>query len=258
MGISEFRGDADPREGQLAIDAALDGGITFFDTADMYGRGANEELVGAALIGVRPTIVLATKCGITRGVDVGRNGTPAYLRTACEASLRRLKTDYIDLLYLHRVDPAVPIEESVDALADLVRRGHVRWIGLSKVDAETLVRAERVHPIAAIQMDYSLWSRDVETALLGHCRSRGIAVVAYSPLRAGTKPSLQALAPQAAASGCTPAQLALAWLLGRDPAVIPIPGMRTCAHVRENLQVFDVTIPRDIQDALESERSWTC
>jgi aryl-alcohol dehydrogenase-like predicted oxidoreductase len=253
MGISEFRGEADENEGRLAIAAAIHGGITHFDTADLYGSGANEELLGSALPAARASITLATKCGFVR--DTGRpqvNGTPAHLRAACEASLRRLKTDHVDLLYLHRVDPAVPIEDSVGALADLVRRGLTRWIGLSKVDVETLARAERVHPIAAVQMNYSLWSRHVETALAPYCRAHGIGLVAYSPLRAGAKDALHALAPYAAASRCTPAQLALAWLLARDPAVIPLPGMRTRAHVRENLEVFSITIAREVQAALET------
>lgn len=254
MGITEFRGVADPREGRRAIAEAIDGGITHFDTADMYGSGANEELLGPALLTARARVTLATKCGIVRGIG-GRpqvNGTPAHLQAACEASLRRLKTNYVDLLYLHRVDPAVPIEHSVGALAELVRRGLTRWIGLSKVDVDTLVRAERVHPIAAVQMNYSLWSREVEASLAPHCRAHGIALVAYSPLCAGANAAFQALAPHATVSRCTPAQLALAWLLWRDPTVIPIPGMRTRAHVRENLGVFDVTIPHEVQAALES------
>lgn len=253
MGLSEFRGTTDAREGRLALRAAIDGGITFFDTADMYASGANEQLVGSVLLRVRPRVVLATKCGIVRGDGVSRvNGTPAYIRAACEASLRRLRTDYVDLLYLHRVDPVVPIEDSVAAMAALVRRGHVRWLGLSKVDATTLARAERVHPIAAVQMEYSLWARDVEAALLGAGRARDVALVAYSPLYAGSKQVLDALAPHAAAARCTPAQLAIAWLLSRGRDVIPIPGMRTRAHVQENLGAPYVTIPRTILDALES------
>jgi aryl-alcohol dehydrogenase-like predicted oxidoreductase len=254
MGLSEFRGAADPGEGILAIRAALDAGITFFDTADMYGSGANEELVASALVARRTSVVLATKCGIARdGGAPRRDGRPAHLHAACAASLRRLKTDYLDLLYLHRVDPAVPVEESVGAMAELVERGYVRWIGLSKIDAEMLARAERVHPIAAVQMNYSLWSRGVETALVGECGRRNVGLVAYSPLRAGAKDAWRSIEADAAANRCTPAQLALAWLLTRGPAVIPIPGMRTRAHVRENLDAIDVTIAPQLLERLNRE-----
>lgn len=253
MGLSEFRGPVDAGEGRLALLEALDRGITFFDTADMYGSGANEELVGSVLGTVRGSVVLATKCGIVRGAEGMRvDGSPAHIRAACEASLRRLKTDCVDGLYLHRVDPAVPIEESVGAMAQLVRLGHVRWLGLSKVDAAMVQRAERVHPIAAVQMEYSLWARDVEASLAGACRARDIAVVAYSPLNAGAKGTLEALQPHAAACRCTPAQLAIAWLLSRGAGVIPIPGMRTRAHVREAAGALCVTIPREVLDALDT------
>jgi aryl-alcohol dehydrogenase-like predicted oxidoreductase len=237
----------------------------------MYGRGENETLLGRELHAVRSRLVIATKAGIDRSRgdaygDARRNGAPAYLREACEASLKRLRTDYVDILYLHRVDPEVPIEESVDALSRLVREGKARSIGLSKVDVATLARAERVHPITAVQMEYSLWARGVEEeGLLDECRRRDIAVVAYSPLGKGilarrftsadTLPDedwrrldpaferealarkaeeLGALESLARGEGCTFAQLGLAWLLSRGPDVLPIPGMRSVAQVEEN------------------------
>ncbi|HET9011048.1 MAG TPA: aldo/keto reductase, partial [Gemmatimonadaceae bacterium] len=244
MGLSEFYGPMARADALAVLARARARGITHFDTADMYGRGENERLVGEAHRAHRHEIVLATKFGIVRGPGERRlDGRPAYVRDACEASLRRLQTDYVDLLYLHRVDPAVPIEDTVGAMGDLVRAGKVRALGLSKVDAATLARAEAVHPIAAVQMEYSIAARHVEVELLAACEQREVTLVAYSPLVKGLlagrltgvdhldeedwrrddprfsdeafashRSLLQLLAVQADANGCSPAQLALAWL----------------------------------------------
>lgn len=284
MGLSEFYGPMADCERRATIGRALDAGVTFFDTADMYGNGANEELLGRELAPMRASIVLATKCGIIRDRSGKRvNGTPGYVRSACEASLRRLRTDHVDLLYLHRVDPATPIEESVGAMADLVRDGKARAIGLSKLDAATLARADAVYPIAAVQAQYSLVARRVEAELIGVCRLRGIALVAYSPLCKGllaggivdvshldaddwrrrdqrfqgtalerNLPVIDAIRRHAQALGCTAAQLALAWLLSRGPEVVPIPGMRSPAQVEDNAGAAQVVVPPHTLDALET------
>jgi aryl-alcohol dehydrogenase-like predicted oxidoreductase len=272
MGLSDFYTPLSDDQRRDVLRRALDLGVTHFDTADMYGRGENETLLGRELNAVRARLVIATKVGIDRSRgdaygDARRNGAPAYLREACEAGLKRLRTDYVDILYLHRVDPAVPIEESVEAMSGLVRDGKARSLGLSKVDAATLARAERVHPITAVQMEYSLWVRGVEEeGLLDECRRRDIAVVAYSPLGKGllarrftstesfpegdwrrSDPAferetlarkadeLSALEALARGERCTLAQFGLAWLLSRGPDVLPIPGMRTVAQVEENV-----------------------
>ena len=188
MGMSEFYGKGDEAESIATIHRALELGLTFFDTADMYGRGENEELVGRAIAKQREQVVIATKFGIQRGEDNsfrGVNGSPEYVRSACEASLKRLNTDYIDLYYQHRVDPKVPIEETVGAMAELVQQGKVRYIGLSEASAATIRRAAKVHPISALQSEYSLWSRDIEDEIIPTIAELRIGLVAYSPLGRG-------------------------------------------------------------------------
>lgn len=268
MGMSEFYGPADDAQSLAVIHHALDRGIDFLDTADMYGRGANERLLARALAERRDEIVLATKFGHVRdgGSAVARiDGRADYVRAACDASLARLGIDHIDLYYQHRVDPNVPIEETVGAMAELVKAGKVRYLGLSEASAATIRRAARVHPIAAVQTEYSLWSRDVEEEILPTCRELGIALVPYSPLGRGfltgairsrgqlaaddrrlIHPRFQddnlaanlaladALATLAAAHGLTPAQLALAWLLDQGDDIVPIPGTRSVARLDEN------------------------
>ncbi len=269
MGMSEFYGTGDPAESIATIHRAIDLGITFLDTADMYGHGANEELVGKAVAGKRAQVVLATKFGIVRDPSDpskrGIDGRPEYVRSACEASLRRLGVETIDLYYQHRVDPAVPIEETVGAMAELVREGKVRYIGLSEPGPETLRRAHRVHPIAAVQSEYSLWSREPETEIIPACRQLGIGFVPYSPLGRGFLTSrirsvedlpqgdyrartprfqkenleknrklLDALEEIARKHQMTPAQVALAWIYAQGPEIVPIPGAKTVAHLEEN------------------------
>ncbi|SCK08773.1 aldo/keto reductase [Vogesella sp. LIG4] len=259
-----------PEQAEALLLAALDAGVTLFDTAALYGFGANEELVGRVLAPHRSRITLASKCGMS-GVDGKRviDGRPATLKRTCEEALRRLRTEAIDLYYLHRWDKQVPVEDSVGALAELVREGKIRSIGLSEVSADTLRRAHAVHPIAALQTEYSLWTRNAEIAVLQACRELGVAFVAFSPLGRGFLadglPDLATLAaldgkdirramPRfsadnhaanlallaeyrriAADAGCTPAQLALAWLLTRGEHVIPIPGTTRVAHLREDM-----------------------
>ncbi len=269
-----------PQQAQRVLLGALDAGVTLFDTAALYGFGANETLLGQVLKGQRQRFTLASKCGL-RGVDKhgdGKlvrviDGSPAQIRLTCEGSLRRLQTDVIDLYYLHRLDPQVPIEDSVGALADLVQKGHVRSIGLSEMSAATLRRAHAVHPVAAMQSEYSLWTRNPEIAVLKACRELGVAFVAFSPLGRGflagqslspetfdagdlrrtmprfeganwranqsLLPAYQALAQQV---GCSPAQLALAWLLHQGPDIIPIPGTTRPEHLADNLGATNVRL----------------
>ena len=269
MGMSEFYGPTDEAESIATLHRALELGITLLDTADMYGPFVNEELVGRAIRDRRHRVVLATKCGIVRDAETrgmrGLDGSPAYIREACDASLRRLGVDHVDLYQLHRMDPKVPIEESVGAMAELVRAGKARAIGLSEVGPNTLRRAAKVHPIASLQSEYSLLTRDVEAAVLPACRELGVGFLAYSPLGRGLlsgrfrsradfgpddyrqwSPRFAegvfeknlALALRAAEvakdKGCTPAQLALAWLLARGPEVVPIPGTKSRARLEEN------------------------
>jgi aryl-alcohol dehydrogenase-like predicted oxidoreductase len=276
MGMSEFYGEANDAESIASIHRALELGVTLIDTADMYGRGANEELVGRALRGRRDQAVLATKFGNVRdaqGAFVGVDGTPEYVRRACDDSLRRLGVDCIDLYYQHRVDPKTPIEETVGAMAALVRAGKVRHLGLSEASAATLRRACRVHPIAALQSEYSLWTRDPEENILAACRELGVGFVAYSPLGRGfltgrfqqfeqlpagdyrrvhprfagenfdhnlrLAGAVQALA---AEKGCTGGQVALAWLLAQGPDIVPIPGTKRVRYLEENVGALAVTL----------------
>jgi aryl-alcohol dehydrogenase-like predicted oxidoreductase len=268
MGMSDFYGPSDESTNLSVLHAALDIGINFFDTADMYGVGANERLLGKILKTRRHEVVLATKFGSMRGADgafLGINGTPEYVRAACDASLERLGTDHIDLHYQHRVDPKVAIEETVGAMAELVTAGKVRHLGLSEASASTIRRANQVHPIAALQSEYSLWTRDLEATILPACEELGIGVVAYSPLgrgfltgafknpeeltagdyrRSNPRFSSENFAANlelvdvvreiAREEGYTPAQVALAWLLDCTPYVVPIPGTRSIKRLKEN------------------------
>lgn len=276
MGMSDFYGPADDAQSLAVLNHALDIGINFLDTADMYGIGANERLLSGLLLARRSEVVLATKFGHVRSADgaVTRiDGSPAYVRQACDASLERLGVDHIDLYYQHRVDKTVPIEETVGAMAELVKAGKVRHLGLSEASAATIRRAHAVHPIAAVQTEYSLWSRDVEAEILPTCRELGIALVPYSPLGRGfltgairsaeqlspddrrrIHPRFQggnldhnlALADSLAALaeewGHTPAQLALAWLLDQGDHIVPIPGTRSIRRLDENAQAARVQL----------------
>jgi len=276
MGMSEFYGARDDAESIATVHRALELGVTFLDTADIYGPHTNEELVGRAIRGQRDRVVLATKFGIVRDPnDPGKrgvNGRPDYIRACCEASLRRLGVDVLDLYYQHRVDPATPIEETVGAMAELVKAGKVRYLGLSEASAKTLERACAVHPITALQTEYSLWTRDPEAEILAACRRLGVGFVAYSPLGRGfltgaiQKPEdfaeddfrrfnprfqgenfvknlalvdrVKALARR---KDCQPSQLALAWVLAQGDDVIPIPGTKRRRYLEENIAAVDIS-----------------
>jgi aryl-alcohol dehydrogenase-like predicted oxidoreductase len=277
MGMTEFYGATDDTESIATIHRALDLGVTLLDTADMYGRGANEELVGRAVAARRDAVVLATKFGMVRSADPrfrGVNGSPEYVRTACEASLRRLGVDHVDLYYQHRVDPDVPIEDTVGAMADLVAAGKVRHLGLSEAGADTIRRAHAVHPISALQTEWSLWTRDLEAEILPTCRELGVGVVPYSPLGrgflTGTISSgddlaegdfrlvgqprfaggnleanlaiVRTLRELAEARGVTAAQLALAWVQHRGDDVVPIPGTKRRKYVEDNVAAATLTL----------------
>ncbi len=286
MGMSEFYGPRDEAESVATIHAALDAGVDLLDTSDAYGPFTNEELVGRAIRERRQAVVLATKFGIVRSATdpAARtiNGRPEYVRAACEASLRRLAVDTIDLYYQHRVDPATPIEETVGAMAELVREGKVRHLGLSEAGAATLRRARDVHPIAAVQSEYSLWSRDVEDEVLPACRELGIGFVAYAPLGRGFLTGrirrFEDLAPDdwrrgsprfqgenfarnltladrlreiAAEKGSTASQLALAWVLSRGEDVAPLFGTTRRGHLAENLAAERIELDASVRQRIE-------
>ena len=285
MGMSDFYGPADESKNIAVLHHALALGINFLDTADMYGPFTNEQLLGRALQGRRDGVVIATKFAIQRGADgsfQGVSGRPEYVKQACDASLARLGVDTIDLYYQHRVDPQVPIEDTVGAMAELVRAGKVRHLGLSEAAPATIRRAHAVHPITALQTEYSLWSRDPEDGILATCRELGIAFVAYSPLGrgflSGQIRSLADLAPGdyrrssprfagenfdrnlqlvdriqalARARDVTASQLALAWLLAREPFIVPIPGTRSLDRLAENAAAADITLSREELAAID-------
>ena len=272
MGMSQSYGTPDDAESIATIHQAIDRGLTFLDTADMYGVGVNEELVGRAIAKRRNEVVVATKFGNVRHPDGSMtvNGRPEYVQQACEASLRRLKIPTIDLYYQHRVDPNVPIEETIDAMARLVEQGKVRYLGMSEAGAKTIRRGHAVHPIAALQNEYSLWTRDVEEEILGVCRELGIGFVAYSPLGRGMltgqikkndfgENDFRRISPRfqgenfqknlglverveqlAWEKGCTPAQLALAWVLAQGEDIVPIPGTKRRKYLDEDLDALQV------------------
>lgn len=276
MGMSEFYGKGDEQESVATIHAFLDAGGTLLDTADMYGPFTNEKLVGSAIKGRRDDVVLATKFGNERREDgswVGINGKPEYVRAACDASLQRLGVDHIDLYYQHRVDKTVPIEETVGAMAELVQAGKVKHLGLSEASADTIRRAHAVHPITALQTEYSLWEREPETKVFPVLAELGIGFVPYSPLGRGFltgqlrseddfapddfrrhSPRFQGenftrnlqlvdrVTELATAKGCTPAQLALAWLLAQGEHIVPIPGTKKRDRLQENLGAVDVEL----------------
>ena len=286
MGLSGIYGAGNDEQSLQLIGEVLAAGVTFFDTADVYGDGHNEELLGRALRGRRDEVVVASKFGLSSmsrdGQPLPVNGRPEYVRQACEASLRRLNFDYIDLYYQHRVDPLVPIEETVGAMAQLVQEGKVRRLGLSEAGASSLRKAQAVHPICALQSEWSLWTRDIEGSILATCRELGIGVVPWSPLGRGfltggvTGPErfasndsrqhyprfqgdnlrhnlelVQALQDLATGLRCTAAQVALAWLLQQGNDVVPIPGTRNLSRFRENLGALQIQLSPELTGQLE-------
>ncbi|HKI45204.1 MAG TPA: aldo/keto reductase [Balneolales bacterium] len=279
MGMSEFYGSTNDSESIKVIHEAIDRGVTFFDTADMYGVGHNEQLVGKAIKDRRDKVVLATKFGIVRGDDHsfrGVNGHPDYVRKACEASLKRLDVDHIDLYYQHRVDTNVPIEDTIGAMAELVKEGKVKYIGMSEAAPKTLKKASKVHQITALQTEYSLWSRDPEDEIIPTCRELGIGFVAYSPLGRGFltgryqspddfedddfrkyNPRFQGenftknlqlvdkINELAKKKNCNPAQLAIAWLLHQGQDIVPIPGTKHMRYLHQNIEAADLTFTKE-------------
>jgi aryl-alcohol dehydrogenase-like predicted oxidoreductase len=279
MGMSEYYGPSDDASSIALLRTAVERGITFFDTADMYGVGHNEMLLAQAFRGgLRGKVIIATKFANMRRIDgayLGVNGKPEYVKAACEMSLKRLGVDHIDLYYQHRVDPQVPIEETVGAMAELVKEGKVRFLGLSEAGARTIRRAHAVHPITALQTEYSLWTREVEGEILDTCRELGISFVAYSPLGRGfltgalkhphqfargdwrsinprmiagnferNRSMVERIEEMAGRKGCTAAQLALAWVLSRGEDVIPIPGTRQEKYLKDNIAATELSLSK--------------
>ncbi len=285
MGMSEFYGETDETESIETIHKAFDLGINFFDTADMYGPYKNEKLVGKALKDIRDDVILATKFGIVRNDDQKSrniNGKPEYVKSACEASLKRLGVDHIDLYYQHRVDPDTPIEDTIGAMAELVKEGKVRFLGMSEASADTIRRANKVHKVTALQTEYSLWTRDPEAEILSTVREMDMGFVAYSPLGRGFltgrfqspddfsendfrkhsprfqgenfKKNLQLVdkvKELAKSKGVTPAQLALAWVLSQGEDIVPIPGTTKIKHIEENIKAADIKLTDDELQQIE-------
>jgi aryl-alcohol dehydrogenase-like predicted oxidoreductase len=287
MGMSEFYGPGDDAESIATIQRAIDLGCTLLDTADMYGPYKNEELVGRAIAGRRDRVFLATKCGIVRDptnpAARGVDGSPDYVKRSCEGSLKRLGVDHVDLYQLHRVDPKTPIEETMRALADLVKEGKTRYVGLSEAGAETLRRAHAVHPVTSVQTEYSLWTRDPEESVLAVCRELGIGFLAYSPLGRGFltgslrspddfaaddfrrhSPRFQGenfaknlelvahVKRLAEKRGCSPSQLALAWVMAQGDFIVPIPGTKRRTYLEENLGAVAVSISDEDRKAIDA------